>query len=242
MAHVRGKDAGGDVRIGRAGLIWIAAVAGTGIVVLAVLLVLLPDKALAWAGAAVAAAVAAAGRRLGDAAGTLVGKRVARHELDVAEPFTTDVSLRNVDYVVFEDGDEPEDVAASGHTVQLIVTGTYPKPVLLTGMRVEVLSRAARSGTLTRHAAEVPRRRFEVLLDAKPPQVRPLGESDFPFQVALDESEALHLRITTESGLVTWVGWLDWRSGRRSGSVRVDLDGRALRAAGRHAALPERRR
>jgi len=215
----------------------IAVVSGVGVASLVVLLVLLPDKSVAWMGAAAAAGVAALGRRLGDVLGALVGRRVEAHKLDVTDPLVIDVKLRNVDYVVFEDGTQAEDVPASGHTLQVTATGAYPKPVLLTRLRVEVTSRASRSGTLTRHAAEVPRRSFEVLLDAVPPRLRALGDSDFPYEVKQDESEAFLLKVTTDSGDVTWALWLDWRSGRRSGSVRVDLDGQDFRVAGRLAQL-----
>lgn len=224
---------------GRFGLVRVVvAIAGLGGVI--VLLLAVPDKALAWTGAAVAAAAAALGQRSWDFVGAAVRGHQEEHELETAEPFATDVRVRNVDYITFSESDRIEEVPASGHTVQLVVTGALATPVLLTDLRVEVIARSERSGALNRHAGEVPRRRFEVLLDALPPSVRALGDSDFPYEVKLHESEAFDLKVTTESGDVWWVIWLSWRSGKRSGSVKVDLGGQAFRTAGRYAQRPGR--
>jgi hypothetical protein len=218
----------------RSGLVRVAVVV-VGFCGVAALLLAVPDKALAWTGAAFTAAAAALGQRMWDFAGEAVRGRRAARELETAEPFTMDVRVRNVDYVSLADGDRVEDVPASGHTVQLVVTGALSAPVVLTDLRVEVISRLERTGTLSRHAGEVPRRHFDVLLDARPPRVRAIADSDFPYEVKLRESEAFNLKVTTESGDVQWVLWLDWRSGSRSGSVKVDLGGHAFRCAGRHS-------
>ncbi|GLW59608.1 hypothetical protein Kpho01_76180 [Kitasatospora phosalacinea] len=199
----------------------------------AVLLLAIPDKALAWAVAGGAAAAAALGQRAPELIGEAIKGRSRTHELETADPFTTDVRLRNIDYVTFTDGSQTEDVPASGHTVQLIVTGALPEAVLLTDLRVEVIAWSPRFGALSRHAAEVPRRRFEALLDARPPQVKALDSSDFPYAIASQESEAFDIKITTEAGDVQWVLWLDWQSGKRSGSARVDLGGHPFRTAAR---------
>jgi hypothetical protein len=178
--------------------------------------------------------------------GTIHGDMTVRMPVEVPpddpalDPIVTDVRLRDVDYVAFTDGDVVEEVPASGHTVQVIVTGATRTPVVLAEMRAEVLARNERSGALNRHAAEVPRRRFEVLLDAVPPRLRPLADSDFPYSVGLHESEVFELKTVTEHGDVEWVLWLDWLCGRRRGTVRIDLGGHAFRTAGRHARLPGR--
>ncbi|MDT9687458.1 hypothetical protein Q5762_03700 [Streptomyces sp. P9(2023)] len=219
---------------GRSGFVRVAvATAGLGGVTL--LLLAVPDRTLAWTGAVLTAAAAALGQRVWDFADEAIKGRRAAHELESADPFTTDVRVRNIDYVALTEGDRVEDVPASGHTVQLTVTGALAAPVLLTDLRAEVISRSDRSGDLSRHAAEVPRRRFEVLLDAHPPRVRALGDSDFPYEITPHESEAFDLKISTDSGDVRWVLWLDWRSGSRSGSVQVDLGGQPFRTAGRDA-------
>ncbi|MEU7479643.1 hypothetical protein AB0A63_26885 [Lentzea sp. NPDC042327] len=151
-----------------------------------------------------------------------------------ADPLVVDVRLRNLDYVSLTDGDRVVDVPASGHSVQLIVTGVSRTPVVLAELRVEVLTRTDRSGPLNRHAAAVPRRRFEVLLDATPPRLRALGDTDFPYEVGLHESEAFDLKVVTEQGDVEWVLHLDWVCGRRSGSLRVGLGHWPFRTAARY--------
>ena len=108
---------------------------------------------------------------------------------------------------------------------------------MLTNLRPEVLSRRDRSGDLARHAAEVPVRQFEVLLDEDPPRLRPLSSSDFPYQVKLDETEVFNLLVSTEAGDVRWVLWLDWSTEGRTGSLRIDLGGQAFRTAARHGLL-----
>ena len=87
---------------------------------------------------------------------------------------------------------------------------------------------------LSPHAAEVPKRRFAVLLDDRPPVVRPCGDADFPFRFGEFESGGFDLKVTTDYGEVRWVLWADWRCGPRTGSVRVDLAGQDFRTAGRY--------
>ncbi|MER5179103.1 hypothetical protein ABT009_12160 [Streptomyces sp. NPDC002896] len=153
----------------------------------------MPDQALAWAGAVVMAAAVGLGERSWDSMKEAVRSRREARELETGEPFTTDVKLKNLDYIMFTEGDRSEDVPASGHTVQLIVTGALPRPVLLTDLRVEVVARSDQFGVLNRHAGEVPRRRFDVLLDTQPPCVRTRGDSDFPYTIKEHESEAFDL-------------------------------------------------
>jgi hypothetical protein len=210
------------------------AIAAIGLGGAGALLLAVPDNALAWAGAVATAAAGALGKKSWDIAGDAIKKRRAAWELETADPFVVDVRVKNLDYVIFVDSDRTEEIPASGHTVQLVVTGTLAKPVLLTDIRVSVVSRADRTGALSRHAAEIPKRRFEVLLDAEPPRVRAVGDSDFPFELKQQESEAFDLKVTTKSGEVQWLLSLDWRSGRRSGSTEIDLGGTAFRTAGRH--------
>ncbi|WP_369381848.1 hypothetical protein [Streptomyces sp. cg36] len=219
-----------DSRVGaRAWLIGGAAAAAAGAA-----LVWAPGGALSWSGGVAAAAAAA---YLSQDLPRRVSDRLARRRGASAAvtPPLVSLRIRNQDYVVLADGDRVVEVPASGHTVRLVVTGTGELPVVLTDLRAEVISRADRSGDLSRHAAEVPVRRFEVLLDTDPPRVRALGSSDFPYQVARDEVEVLDLEVTTDSGDVRWVLWLDWSCAGRGGSLRVDLGGRPLRTAARHA-------
>ncbi|MEU7089396.1 hypothetical protein [Streptomyces achromogenes] len=193
-----------------------------------------PGQALAWAAGVLAAASAAylgqqAPQQLQEA---LARRRAAREPAD-GDPLAVAVEVRNHDYVTLDLGDGVVDVPAAGHTVRVVVTSTAPSAVVLTGLRAQVLSREEAAGDLARHAAELPVRRFEVLLDSDPPRVRALAESDFPYRIATDESEVLDLLVSTERGLVRWVLWLDWTSAGRQGSTRIDLQGHAFRTAAR---------
>ncbi|GGY23593.1 hypothetical protein GCM10010384_33450 [Streptomyces djakartensis] len=211
-----GGAGGGLVAVGSAALLWD------------------PGQALAWTAGVVAAAAAA---YLGQLAPLHLQQALARRragrELTEGEPLAVSVDIRNQDYVTLDFGDRVADVPAAGHTVRIVVTSTGPSAVLLTGIRAEVLSRDVLPGDLSRHAAEVPVRRFEALLDADPPEVRALGESDFPYRIAADESEVLDLVASTEHGLVQWVLWLNWMSAGRQGSTRIDLAGRPFHTAAR---------
>lgn len=194
-----------------------------------------PGSVLAWCGGIFAAAAAA---YLGhDAPSQLrasLARRGERKKLEATGPFTYTAQIKHHDYVTLPDGGDTLEVPASGHTVQLVVTGAWPSPVILTDLRPEVLTRANRSGELARHAAEIPVRRFEVLLDSAPPYVRPLEASAFPFAVKRGEIEVFDLLVTTDYGDVQWVLWLDWSVESQAGSVRIDLGGHPFRTAARH--------
>lgn len=218
---------------GRRVLAW-AGAGGAAAAVAGAALLWDPGQTLAWAAGVVAAAAAAylsqqAPQQLQQA---LARRRAAREPAEAA-PLAVVTEIRNHDYVTLDLDDRVVDVPAAGHTVRIVVTSTGPSAVVLTGLRAEVLSREEAPGDLTRHAAEVPVRRFEVLLDSAPPQVRALTGSDFPYRIAADESEVLDLLVSTESGLVRWVLWLDWVSAGRQGSTRVDIQGHAFRTAAR---------
>ena len=195
-----------------------------------------PDAVLKWSGGILAAAlVAYLSKDLPTQLQQLAGRRRERRERLTDTPVVYTAQIKHHDYVVLTDEEGTVEVPASGHTVQVVVTGAAPAPVVLTGLRVEVVSRVDQGGDLSRHLAEVPVRRFEVLLDEQPPQVRPLGGSDFPYQLKRDETEVFDLMVSTESGHVRWVLWLDWSMGGRTGSVRVDLGGQPFQTAARFA-------
>jgi hypothetical protein len=202
----------------------------------AAILLWAPSKVLAWCGGVVAAAaVAYLSHDFPHQVVAVLKGRKAQREVATSTPLTFTAQIQDQDYVVLSDGDQILDVPASGHTVRLVVTGAGPSPVVLTGLRAEVICREERFGDLARHAAEIPLRRFEVLLDFQPPIVRALTSSDFPYQVKRDDSEVFDLMVRTESGDVRWVLWLDWSSGGRSGSTRIDLNGQEFRTAARHS-------
>ncbi|MGW6978375.1 hypothetical protein ACWGE1_02820 [Streptomyces sp. NPDC054932] len=193
-----------------------------------------PGQTLAWAaGVGAAAAAAYLGQQAPQHLQEVLARRRAGRELTGSDPFAVATEIRNHDYVTLDLGDRVAEIPAAGHTVRIVITSMGPSAVMLTGVRAEVLSSEQLPGDLTRHAGEVPVRRFEVLLDSDPPEVRALGGSDFPYRIAADESEVLDLLVSTERGLVRWVLWLDWTSAGRQGSTRIDLQGHAFRTAAR---------
>lgn len=190
---------------------------------------------LTWSGGILGAALVA---YLSQDAPKQIEQALARHrerrDRVTGVPVTYTARIKHQDYVVLADSDGTVEVPASGHTLQVIITGAAPAPVLLTGLRAEVLSRSHRSGDLAMHAAEVPVRRFEVLLDQNPPRVRSLTGSDFPYEVKRDETEVFDLIISVENGDVRWVLWLDWSTEGRTGSLRIDLGGQPFRTVARY--------
>jgi hypothetical protein len=158
----------------------------------------------------------------------------------VPAPLAVTVKIIDEDYVVFTEVDRVVEVPASGHGLRLVVEAAGSRPVVLTALRPEVLSRRDRNGDLNRRAAAMPLRRFEVLLDAQPPCLRVVsvsdggGDSDFPFRVTPDDPEVLELKVRSESGDVCWVLHLDWVCDGRAGTTRIDFDGRPLRTMARH--------
>lgn len=163
-----------------------------------------------------------------------LARRRTTRELATMIPVSHTVRIKDHDWVALTDGDNTVDVPAAGHTVQLVVTGLTPVPVLLTGLRVEVLGRGDGRGELSRHAAAVPVRRFEVRLDDRPPGVRALGGTDFPYRLTHHDTEVFDMAVCTESGDVRWRLLLEWSSGGRTGEITVDLDGMPFRTAARH--------
>ncbi|MFJ9643211.1 hypothetical protein [Streptomyces sp. NPDC101206] len=224
-------------RVPRAGLL-----AGLGVVVAAsaaAAAVFAPGEVLPWAGGVATAALAGyLGQVAPSQLGTALGRRRTGPDAEPTgsgAPFTFAVRIRNQDLVSFDLGDRVVDVPAAGHTVRLVVTGSGPRSVVLTGLRAEVLGRSERYGELARHAAAIPPRTFAVALDGNPPVVRPLGDSDFPYGLTADETEVFDLRADLGHGLAEWVLWLDWTTADRGGTTRIDLDGRPFRTAARGA-------
>ncbi|WP_405999261.1 hypothetical protein [Streptomyces sp. NBC_00829] len=81
---------------------------------------------------------------------------------------------------------------------------------------------------------------FDIDLDAAHPLAKPVAgrqgdtvvpAKDFPYKVASDDPQVLNLDLHTEGHDVSWYLEVDWSSGDRRGTVRVDDDGKPFRTS-----------
>lgn len=133
-----------------------------------------------------------------------------------------------------------------GHMqLQLTVTGGTQESVLITDLHVRVVERGE---PLDRTAysmgdgcgSGVTPQTFDVDLDAPRPYLKPVAgqdgdrvvpAKDFPYKVATGDPQVLNLDVHTEQHAATWYLELDWSSGARHGTVRVDDGGRPFRTS-----------
>ncbi len=151
----------------------------------------------------------------------------------------------------------PEDIAAwvasqravHGGTsvVQITVQGRGSAAVVLEALHVRVVNRAATAadrGSVYSLSdgcgASITPRFFSVDLDAHQPLARSMpGDNaagakipaiDFPYQVSLQEPEVLVVSALNESCTCDWYLNLEWSSQGRTGTVRIDDNGRPFRS------------
>jgi hypothetical protein len=74
---------------------------------------------------------------------------------------------------------------------------------------------------------------FAVDLDAGTPQVAPAnGQRDFPYKVGENDPEVFYVSANAEAHDASWYLELDWSSGTRHGTLRIDDHGRPFRTSG----------
>ncbi|MFD8301666.1 helix-turn-helix domain-containing protein [Streptomyces sp. NPDC059690] len=120
----------------------------------------------------------------------------------------------------------------------LTVQGTGKATVVLEAMHVRVVDKSAPlawndfamgvgCGGGVRTAA------FGVDLDAGRPALAPKdGQRDFPYKVSESDPEVFYVFADARAHNVSWYLELDWSSGDRQGTVRVDDHGRPFRTSG----------
>ncbi|MET9957369.1 helix-turn-helix transcriptional regulator [Streptomyces sp. NPDC006339] len=131
-----------------------------------------------------------------------------------------------------------------GHMqLQLTVTGHTQEPVVLTALHVRVVERGT---PLDRPAysmgdgcgSGVTPQTFDVDLDAPRPYLKPVAgqdgdrvvpAKDFPYKVATGDPQVLNLDVHTEEYAASWYLELQWSSGEKKGTVRVDDGGEPFR-------------
>jgi hypothetical protein len=76
-------------------------------------------------------------------------------------------------------------------------------------------------------------RSFDVRLDDARPTARPQGgQGAFPYKVTADEPLVVYVTAHASAHDVSWALDLEWSSGGRSGTVRVDDGGSPFRVSG----------
>ncbi|TQK52655.1 transcriptional regulator with XRE-family HTH domain [Streptomyces sp. SLBN-118] len=133
-----------------------------------------------------------------------------------------------------------------GHMrLQLTATGKTEESVVLNAVHVRVVGRKAPLGWDAYSMGDgcgggVTPQTFDIDLDASHPLVKPVAgqdgdtvvpAKDFPYKVASNDPQVLNLDVHTEGHDVSWYLELDWSSGDRRGTVRVDDGGKPFRAS-----------
>ncbi|GGR73977.1 transcriptional regulator [Streptomyces aureoverticillatus] len=143
--------------------------------------------------------------------------------------------------------DAPGWVAANGavpagrQTVKLTVQGTGDDTVVLESLNIRVVGSGA---PLKRNSYEmgyvgvgcggdVPKHSFDVNLDASVPRLTPKsGETTFPYKVSESDPETFFVDADVKAHDVSWYLELEWSSGKRHGTVRIDASGKPFRTSG----------
>lgn len=129
--------------------------------------------------------------------------------------------------------------------LQLTATGKTADSVVLNAVHVRVVGRSAPLDWDAYSMGDgcgggVTPQTFDVDLDASHPLVKPVAgqdgdtvvpAKDFPYKVASNDPQVLNLDLHTEGHDVSWYLELDWSSGDRRGTVRVDDGGKPFRTS-----------
>ncbi|MET9147981.1 MULTISPECIES: helix-turn-helix transcriptional regulator [unclassified Streptomyces] len=129
-------------------------------------------------------------------------------------------------------------VAADRQVVVLTVQGSGAETVVLQGLHVRVV-RSDAPLTWNSYAMSngcgggVDTKSFDVSLDLGNPLAQPIGgQRNFPYKVSESDPEVFYVNGHTAGHDVSWYLELDWSSGDRHGTVRVDDHGKPFRTSG----------
>ncbi|MEH0474670.1 helix-turn-helix domain-containing protein [Streptomyces sp. B21-097] len=125
-------------------------------------------------------------------------------------------------------------------TVQISVQGLSSTAVVLEALHVRIVSRERPASGNAYSMGEgcggdITPRSFTVNLDADRPITRPTDGADtgnrvpavhFPYRVSAEDPEVLLVNATTQTYDARWYLELDWSSQGRTGTIRIDDDGR----------------
>ncbi|MGW4949316.1 helix-turn-helix domain-containing protein [Streptomyces parvulus] len=128
-------------------------------------------------------------------------------------------------------------VSANRQMTVLTVQGTGPETVVLEDLHVRVVS----SGPALDWnqyvmgngcGGQVDVKAFDVSLDLGTPLATPIGgQRDFPYSVSESDPEVFHVNAHTSGQDVSWYLELEWSSGGRHGTLRVDDHGKPFRTS-----------
>lgn len=129
-------------------------------------------------------------------------------------------------------------VAAGQQMLMLTVQGTGKATVVLEELHVRVVEKSAplawndfEMGVGCGGGVETTS--FEADLDAGRPTLSPkAGQRDFPYKVSESDPEVFYIFADARAHNVSWYLELDWSSGDRRGTVRVDDEGNPFRTSG----------
>ncbi|MFI9821139.1 helix-turn-helix domain-containing protein [Streptomyces sp. NPDC052013] len=129
-------------------------------------------------------------------------------------------------------------VAGGQQMLALTVQGTGKATVVLEELHVRVVEKSAplawndfAMGVGCGGGVETTA--FGVDLDAGRPALSPkAGQRDFPYKVSESDPEVFYIFADARAHNVSWYLELDWSSGDRRGTVRVDDNGRPFRTSG----------
>ncbi|MEV7681725.1 helix-turn-helix transcriptional regulator [Streptomyces sp. NPDC088341] len=129
-------------------------------------------------------------------------------------------------------------VASGGQYIELTVQGTGSETVVLQALHVRVVKSGAPLAWTdyimgVGCGGGVSTKSFDVDLDAgRPSSVPRAGQRDFPYKVSESDPEVLYISARSSARDVSWYLELEWSSGERNGTLRVDDRGRPFRTSG----------
>ncbi|WP_253915293.1 hypothetical protein [Streptomyces mayonensis] len=128
-------------------------------------------------------------------------------------------------------------VSANRQVVRLTVQGTGARTVVLNDLHVRVVSSGPPldwnqyvmgNGC----GGQVDTKAFDVSLDLGTPLATPIGgQRDFPYSVTESDPEVFYVNAHTSGHDVSWYLELEWSSGDRHGTMRVDDHGKPFRTS-----------
>ncbi|NNN35290.1 helix-turn-helix domain-containing protein [Streptomyces sp. S3(2020)] len=129
-------------------------------------------------------------------------------------------------------------VSAGQQMLALTVQGTGKATVVLDDLHVRVVEKSAPLdwndfSMGVGCGGGVDTTAFEVDLDTGRPAVSPgAGQRDFPYKVSESDPEVFYVFANARAHTVRWYLELDWSSGDRKGTVRIDDKGQPFRTSG----------